>query len=512
MIPAPLPEPGLSTSSDFLGQRRLRESVAAAGAHAGNACRHAVSTLFQSYHPSESSAWLVEAQLDLYRQSTRYFALLIPIGAFFIEQACAPWIARSTRLAWWGAMLLLCIALDLVGRRLDANSDGSLAALRRRVKIFTGLNAVFLIAWCSMSVFLWAPGEPVNHMMLILILACSLAGSITITAVHPASAVIVFVSHAIFIVAPLVLSPGALDHTLAWLAAVFIALMAGQVVALSASMTKMLTLEHERTGMVAGLQRAVENSERERARAGVAGRTKPQFLSNMNHELRTPMNAILGFSELMKNTSYGTTPDKCAEYAGIIHESGRNLLSLIDGMLDLAKIEGGKLYLRECDFSLAHLISEAVAENEKTASEKNISLARKIERGLPHMHADERGVRQIVANLLSNALKFTPPGGCVTAFARLDPDGRIAFGVEDTGLGIAAEDQSHVFERFGHGRHDVATADKGTGLGLAIVKGFAEAHDGEVVLDSDLGNGTRVTVYLPNERVVVAPATRSAVA
>ena len=510
MMPAHLLEPGLSILSDFLGQGRLRDRAAAARVRAMNAWREGFAAIFHSYHPHEDGAWLVEAELALYRQSTRYSALLIPVGAFFIAEACEPWIARATRLIWWGTMLVLCVALDLIGRRLEASADHSLAALRRRAKIYIVMNTLFLVAWCSMSVFLWAPGQPVNHMMLVLILACSLAGSITISAVHPASAVNVFVVHAIFIVAPLALSPDALDHTLAGLSAVFIALMAGQAVALNASMTKMLTLEHERAGMVAGLQRAVENSEREHARAGAASRTKSQFLSNMNHELRTPMNAILGFSELMKNLSYGTTPDKCAEYATIIHDSGQNLLSLIDDMLDLAKIEGGKLYLRESEFSLAHLISEAVAENEKTAIEKNISLAKKIERGLPSVHADERGLRQIVANLLSNALKFTQPGGCVTAFARVEGDGRVAFGVEDTGIGIASEDQPHVFERFGRGRHDVATADKGTGLGLAIVKGFAEAHDGEVVLESELGAGTRVTVYLPKERVVT-PAARNAV-
>jgi len=328
---------------------------------------------------------------------------------------------------------------------------------------------------------------------------------------HPATAVTVFVTHAIFIVGPLATSPDTLDQTLAGLSTVFILLMAGQAVALNASMTKMLTLDHERAGLVEGLQHAKDESDRERSRASAASRAKSQFLSNMNHELRTPMNAILGFSELMKNLAYGTTPEKCAEYATIIHDSGQNLLALIDDMLDLAKIEGGKLYLRESDFSLAHLIAEAAAENEPAVQEKSISLVKTIERGLPNVHADERGMRQIVANLLSNALKFTPPGGCVTLFARTERDGRIAFGVEDTGIGIAPEDQAHVFERFGHGRHDVATADKGTGLGLAIVKGFAEAHDGDAVLESELGAGTRVTVFLPEERVVKSAA-RSAVA
>lgn len=483
--------------------------AAALAARAVAAWRVGIAALVRSAWPTQADAWLTEAQIGLYRQSTRYSALLIPVGGFFIAEACEPWVARATRYIWWGTILVACLMLDIGARRLEASADGTLGNLRRRAIGFVLLNTGFLIAWCSMSVFLWAPGEPVNHMMLVLILACSFAGSIVICAVHPASTFNSFLVHAVFIVVPPVLSPWPLDHTLAGLSAVFIFLMAGQAIALNASMIKMLTLEHERAGLVDGLQRAVNESDRERQRATAAGRTKSEFLSNMNHELRTPMNAILGFSELMQNVSFANSPEKYSEYAGIIHDSGKNLLALIDDMLDLAKIEGGKLSLRESEFSFAHLMSEVVASNEAAAQAKGISLARKVQRGMPLVRADERGLRQIVTNLLSNAIKFTQPGGCVTAFAQMEPDGRMAFGVEDTGIGIAPEDQSHVFERFGHGRHDVTTADKGSGLGLAIVKGFAEAHDGTVTLESEIGSGTRVTVHLPNERLVSA---RSAVA
>jgi two-component system cell cycle sensor histidine kinase PleC len=230
----------------------------------------------------------------------------------------------------------------------------------------------------------------------------------------------------------------------------------------------------------------------------------------MNHELRTPMNAILGFSELIKQKAFGPDVDKYVEYAGIIHHSGKHLLGLIDDMLDLAKIEGGKLSLRESEFSLSELMSDIFAENEARAAEAQLSLLKKVTPGLPRVHADERALRQILVNLMSNAIKFTPAGGCVTLFAQHEADGRIAFGVDDTGMGIADEDKAHVFERFGQGRHDVTTVDKGTGLGLAIVKGFAEAHDGSVELRSALGAGTRVTAYLPAERVRAPQMRKSA--
>jgi two-component system, cell cycle sensor histidine kinase PleC len=312
----------------------------------------------------------------------------------------------------------------------------------------------------------------------------------------------VFAIHAIFMVLPAALAPDATDHILAALSAVFLTIMAGQAFAMHAHLSKLLLLEHERAGIVSELQNAKTDSDRERTRASSASRAKSQFLSHMNHELRTPMNAILGFSEMIHSRSFGNDVNKYAEYAGIIHDSGQHLLGLINDMIDLAKIEGGKLYLREGEFSLVHLIAEEYEDNIEKAEGAKLSFLKSLETGLPNIRADERGIRQIVFNIVSNALKYTSPGGCVTVFARSEPDGRIAFGVQDTGIGIAPEDQIQLFERFGKGRHDVTTADRGTGLGLAVAKGFADAHDGEIALESELGVGTRVTVYLPKDRVI----------
>ncbi|MDE2075438.1 MAG: ATP-binding protein, partial [Alphaproteobacteria bacterium] len=147
---------------------------------------------------------------------------------------------------------------------------------------------------------------------------------------------------------------------------------------------------------------------------------------------------------------------------------------------------------------------------EERAATAELSLTLTIAPRLPQITADARAIRQILVNLLSNAVKFTPPGGRVTVSAELERDGQLAIAVEDTGIGIRPEDQRQVFERFGTGRHDVATAGQGTGLGLAIVKGFAEAHDGCVALESDGESGTRVTVRLPAERVQAQPQARKA--
>ena len=459
-----------------------------------------------SIRPSEGNSWLAKAELDLMRRNTRYAGPVFAVAAFVVAQSCADWIAWDTRTAWWLAVCAIMLSAHAAAIRLERRPTATLDEIRARALWQTAFALVCDLAWCSMGIFLWTADAQLNHMLLTLLLAVSLAGAVVICAVHPATAAGVIVLHAIFLIAPPLLSPTPLDHTCGLLAVVYVSLIAAQAVVLHRALKKMLILEHEHAGLVENLLSAKRELERERSGAVAASRAKSQFLSNMNHELRTPMNAILGFSELIKVRAFGGAVDKYAEYAEIIHQSGLKLLTLIDDMMNLAKIEGGKLSLRESEVHVAQLMADIFEECEPRAAEARISLLRKVTPGLPPVIADERALRQIMANLASNALKFTPAEGCVTLFARLDDDGRMAFGVDDTGTGIAEEDRTHVFERFGRGRHDVTTADKGTGLGLAIVKGFAEAHDGEIKLESTLGAGTRVTAYLPAERVCAADA------
>jgi len=454
--------------------------------------------------PTAENSWLTLAELQLARRATRYGALLTAAAAFAVAEANAEWVAWNVRMSWWLAVAVPAIVLHVTAIRLERQPVSTLAEIRARASWQISFYSIVILCWCSMGVWLRVPNSPENHMLLATVLSASLAATVSIGAAQPASCFIAIVLHSVFLIGPMAASSSKLDHTLAWASACLVALLSVQAVALHKSIKRMLTLEHERADLVENLRLAKQESDRERLRAVVAGRTKTQFLSNMNHELRTPMNAILGFSELIMQKAFGGAVDKYAEYAEIIHQSGRNLLRLIDDMLDLAKIEGGKLSLRESEVDIARLLAEIHDENERKASAAQLSLVKKVPAGLPHVEADERALRQILVNLISNALKFTPAGGCVTLFAQIEDDGRLAFGVDDTGIGIAEEAQMQVFERFGGGRHDVTSADKGTGLGLAIVKGFAEAHDGEVRLESGLGAGTRVSVLLPTERLMSA--------
>jgi len=248
--------------------------------------------------------------------------------------------------------------------------------------------------------------------------------------------------------------------------------------------------------------RAVELSQRkaedERAAALEASRSKSEFLANMSHELRTPLNAILGFSEMLTSNAFAS---KREEYARIIHSSGKHLLGLVNDLLDLSRIEANKLELHDEAIDIEELVRSCIEVIRPRAAEEMLKLEYLVAPGLPYCVGDRRALMQILLNLLSNAVKFTQSGKLVEAFARIEPDGGLAFGVRDEGTGIAPDEQARMFERFGQGRHDISNAAKGAGLGLPIVKGLAEAHGGRVTMQSCVGEGTCVTVWLPPQRL-----------
>jgi two-component system cell cycle sensor histidine kinase PleC len=233
-----------------------------------------------------------------------------------------------------------------------------------------------------------------------------------------------------------------------------------------------------------------------------ADEAKTKFFANMSHELRTPLNAILGFSELLALDVFAP---RRAEYANLIHGAGSHLLSLVNDLLDLSRIEAGKLELHFESLDLAALIEECAETVAVRARSREIRLVRAVDGKLPSITADQRAMKQILLNLLTNAIKFSAPGGSVEAFARVVPSGELIFGVKDDGIGIPENEQAHVFERFGQVRQHTST-EKGSGLGLPIVKGLAETHGGRVALVSRSRQGTCVTVTLPAERVEPRPS------
>jgi signal transduction histidine kinase len=232
------------------------------------------------------------------------------------------------------------------------------------------------------------------------------------------------------------------------------------------------------------------------AQLEVANKHKSDFLANMSHELRTPLNAIIGFSEVLSERMFGELNEKQAEYLKDIHESGRHLLSLINDILDLSKIEAGRMELEVSTFHLPTAISNAMTLVRERAQRHGIQLELDVDERLGEFTGDERKFKQIMLNLLSNAVKFTPDGGRVAVSARNGAD-NVEIAVKDTGIGIAPEDQAAVFEEFRQVGRDRLRKAEGTGLGLSLTKRFVELHGGAIRLQSGPGKGSTFTVSLP---------------
>jgi signal transduction histidine kinase len=247
-------------------------------------------------------------------------------------------------------------------------------------------------------------------------------------------------------------------------------------------------------------QEARRSAELARARdeAQAANRTKSEFLANMSHELRTPLNAVIGFSEIMMGQIYGPLGDKrYAEYAGDIHKSGQHLLEIINDILDIAKVEAGRLELRSGHVELPKLLSSCERLMEAKAASAGVSLVVRPVEAISEVVADEIRLRQILLNLLSNAVKFTPRGGSVTLAVEPGPGGTCDFKVIDTGIGMTEEQVALAMEPFRQIDNTLSRRFEGTGLGLPLTKALVELHNGVLILASKPDVGTTATVRLP---------------
>jgi signal transduction histidine kinase len=243
------------------------------------------------------------------------------------------------------------------------------------------------------------------------------------------------------------------------------------------------------------LFREIQDKSRQLA---IANQHKSEFLANMSHELRTPLNAIIGFSEVLLERMFGELNEKQDDYLKDIFSSGKHLLSLINDILDLSKIEAGRMELDVENFDVPAALGNAMTLVRERAQRHGITLGLDVAAEVGEMRADERKFKQILVNLLTNAVKFTPDGGKVDVRARLT-DGVLEVAVQDTGIGIAAQDQAVVFEEFRQvGRH-YTNKQEGTGLGLALTQRFIELHGGTIRLESELGKGSVFTFTLPGQ-------------
>ena len=241
--------------------------------------------------------------------------------------------------------------------------------------------------------------------------------------------------------------------------------------------------------------------------AEFANRAKTDFLAHMSHELRTPLNAVLGFSEMIASQPFGPLGSpKYLEYADDIHRSGSHLLDLINDVLDLSKIEAGRLELHEAEICLPDLVAECAAALAKRAGDAKVALRVELPAQIPPLRGDERAVKQVLLNLLSNAVKFTPSGGTVVARAEHRAGQFLDLSVSDTGIGMSTADIEVAFKPFGQVDSQQARKHVGTGLGLPLSRSLIRLHGGDMLVASEPGAGTTVTARFPADRIAKAAA------
>jgi two-component system cell cycle sensor histidine kinase PleC len=447
-----------------------------------------------------------DSMVRLFAESARSAAPAAALLTLGVGAAAQNWAPLDLTFAWIAASLAAIGLRYWLGVRYLNLANPETEARRYRW-LFVATQLFVGAAWAAAIVLLMASPDPNAH-GLALVLMVLVAGMIALTA----SAIPAAVGAGF---APIALA--ALWSTGARSIGDFLPLAALSVGALVyfivlanrllRSALAGLSFQEEKDALIAELEQAKYNSDEARRRAEGANLAKSRFLATMSHELRTPLNAILGFSEVMKSELFGPhASPSYKEYAHDIHASGQHLLMLINEILDLSRVEAGRYELKEEPVSLPGIVEDCRHLLALRAKTKNLEVIEDIDEDLPRIWADERALRQITLNILSNAIKFTPQGGRVTIKVAGGADRGQYLSILDTGPGIPESEIPVVLSSFGRGSMAQKNADEGTGLGLPIVRGLVELHGGEFSLKSKVREGTEVIVSFPPERVMNALA------
>jgi two-component system, cell cycle sensor histidine kinase PleC len=447
--------------------------------------------------PSHSSA-----MVRLFAEINRSATPMLGIIALGISATTLAFIDAGP-LATWVTFISCAIAIgySLPIAFLDSSDQEKTAGIwRRKFVLSTALSGS---AWAYLIVTLLEKSDPNAQAFAIIVMLLVSTVMSLLAAAIPAA----FVAGMAPIIAGVMLLYAPRLHGTAIPAA---ALSIGVIVyflvvarRLHASASNSMSFQAEKDSLIAELEQAKLNSDEARRRAESANLAKSRFLATMSHELRTPLNAVLGFSEVMKGELFGAhSVAAYKEYSADIHASGQHLLMLINEILDLSRVEAGRYDLKEESVSLNGVVEECLRLLWMRIERRHLVITEAMEGGLPRIWADERAVRQVTLNLLTNAIKFTPQGGSITIKVGWTRSGGQYLSIRDTGPGIPPDEIPIVLSSFGRGALAQKNAEEGTGLGLPIVKGLVELHGGQFRLNSTLRVGTEVIVIFPPERVM----------
>ena len=412
-------------------------------------------------------------------------------------------IGFSPTIVLWAILASgLYVAMGILSRRFLEVPDA--ANLNRWKRIFFAGHIILGLAWVLLAL-LPCPDcntEPVILYKAVLIVI-AIAATATICYAMPYSIAAAFALP--FIAFTLNYVPGNGGNAISATGFVFGALLFFTFIAIRLNRSTILSFayQNENNALIAELEMARSISDEARRRAEESNLAKSRFLASMSHELRTPLNAILGFSESIAGEFMGPVGnDLYKEYATDINNSGKHLLNLINEILDLSRVEAGKYDLREEALPLTEIVADCLALVRLKAEQKKLEIEPLFEENLPRVFADERALRQIVLNMLSNAIKFTPAGGHIKVTVGWTQTGGQYITVSDDGPGIPAEEIPVVLSAFGQGSIAIKNAEQGTGLGLPIVQALLHIHGGKFELRSKLREGTQAIAVLPAGRVL----------
>jgi len=424
-------------------------------------------------------AWLGSAELGRFGHTPFRTCLLLPVAVTIATAA--------------GARLVLRYKQD-ASRRV--NSEQLEAWFPR----FVGIQIAISSAWGLMPWVLWDSGNPLNHVFLIAAIVAVLASLLISRANHIDMFVACMLPLVIFSAVRFVLGGSLLDITLSVALPIFAAQSFYDGRRLTSRLDEDSRLRFEVEDLARELEEARDEALRKRFEAETANASKTAFLANMSHELRTPLNAILGFSEIIAKECFGSVGSpRYKEYAGDIHSSGAHLLSLINDLLDVAKIEAGRMEIEPHSLDVQRTFDTALKIIGAKARERRQDLVIDIDPDAPTLWADERALKQILINLVSNAVKFTPEGGRITVIGSRARCGSFQIMVEDNGPGIPREKLDKIFKPFSQVDNRYDRQGGGTGLGLALVRGLTELHGGRAWIESEQGKGCRAYVILPTD-------------
>lgn len=429
-------------------------------------------------------------------------AALVGILAF----VASFWVPMLFTALWAGVVLFSMLIVVLMAQRFKRTPPARFNAAEWTATFVAG-ETLLGLAWSMLALFtLVASASTLAPVMFAMVLVAIAANAIATRTLPPATLVSTL-PVTVTVSANLLMLGGTLNYTLAAVALcgeVFFVYLARQ---LHASELHTISHQAEKDTLISELEEARQMSDEARRHAEQANIAKSQFLATMSHELRTPLNAIIGFSEVLHSELLGPHHvPQYKEYAGDIHGSGQHLLNLINELLDLSRIEAGKYELNEEVVSLVDIAADCCRMMELRAKAKGVELAFNFGTDLPRLWGDERAIRQVILNLMSNAIKFTPQQGKVTLTVARSADGGQLVSIKDNGPGIPPDEIETVLSSFGQGSLAQKTAEQGAGLGLPIVQKIMELHQGRFDLFSKLRFGTEVIATFPRARVMDALA------